>query len=351
MITKDISRLYEDIRVNYNKYIPFSVTWELTYRCPNNCIYCYQKEMLKNKKMELGLPQIFNTIATLADLGCNTITYSGGDPFCVDDFDQILYFTKQRGIKIIVYTSGLLLTNKLLKALIESNVSLVEITLLGGTSTTNDSLMQQPGAFDKILNNITLLLQNGIKVAIKSTILERNFSELDLLKRLAIEELGVEYLDNIKLLGQYGVGYKNIAHLKATKKQVCDYYNLYNKDKLKPLDRERLTMCEAGFSTLGITPYGDVLPCSMFCGEYVLGNLKKDCINEVWYGEKAQAFRFRFSEQFPQEKCVICSYRSFCDICPGIASWNIQDCSFGHVCEVARMKKDLWEARNKNVQN
>lgn len=349
MILKDMSELHNDLRVATNKYVPYSVTWELTYNCPNNCIYCYQKKLKSLGNNGIENKYVIDTLKVLSTMGCNSITYSGGDPLVYDGFVNILKETALLGIKINVYSSGLYLNDTLLKIMSEIKIDNVEITILGGTEETNDKLMGKPGAFNQLFTNINKLVKNNINVVLKTTLLKDNIHEFEIMEKISTNLVNKKLLVNTRLLKQYDTESEDISSMGASSKQLRTFY-CNNIDNLQPYTRNKITMCEAGVSTVGITPSGNVLPCSMYLGADSFGNITKSSFEDIWNGSIANNFRNRYHKSciYPQSKCLNCIYNDFCDLCPGIASWNQDICGeFGHMCKVAKIKSECWTDQHK----
>ena len=58
--------LYQEIvSKTFNKYIPFIIDWEITYRCNLKCSHCYQTG--PRKEPELSTEKIFSILDELAE--------------------------------------------------------------------------------------------------------------------------------------------------------------------------------------------------------------------------------------------------------------------------------------------
>ena len=88
MIEKNINELFGKIQ-NSKTNFPFFVTWELTYRCQNNCIHCYQMDV-NNHCNEVNTDLVIDALNQLKSMGTMRVTFSGGDPFIRKDFIKIL---------------------------------------------------------------------------------------------------------------------------------------------------------------------------------------------------------------------------------------------------------------------
>lgn len=346
MIVKEIADLHKDLREKTGKNIPYSVTWELTYMCANNCNYCYQKKIRNNISEDVPLEKIISTLTSLYDMGCRNIIFSGGDPLLHNCFEEILSVSSKIGFKISIYTSGVQIRESVFDAISQSNIDSIEITILGSDAQTHDLLAGRKDSFDNIISNVTRLVGCGINVILKTTLEEKNIDFYDEMCLLAQKLTGKELLVNTRFLQQYGIPSNEQLNRGLPFEKLVNFY-LQHRELVTQYKRDQIVMCEAGISTLGIRPNGDVLPCSMFMSEHPFGNISTDDIRSIWVNRNAKSFRerYKYSNRFPHKECISCKNSLYCDICPGISSWNKGDNGdFGHICMVADSKRVCYEA-------
>ncbi len=82
----------------------------LTGNCNANCTICYTDRKLKSN--ELSFPEIKSIIDQTFDLGSRLLYIPGeGEPTLDRSFWEILEYAKVKGIKIIMFTNGILFSN------------------------------------------------------------------------------------------------------------------------------------------------------------------------------------------------------------------------------------------------
>ncbi|RLI95745.1 MAG: hypothetical protein DRO99_05420, partial [Candidatus Aenigmatarchaeota archaeon] len=91
------------------KRFPLGIGWELTYSCNSNCAYCRTNKI---KTKQLGKEQVFNIIDELKEMGCQLITYTGGECTLHPDFEDIVRYTSEKDISCHVVTNGRLVPEK-----------------------------------------------------------------------------------------------------------------------------------------------------------------------------------------------------------------------------------------------
>ena len=96
--------------------------------------------------------------------------------------------------------------------------------------------------------------------------------------------------------------------------------------------------CQAGRSTICISPFGDVMPCNSF--PRICGNVRKMSLPQVWRtsGFLRRLRQIRRCDASP--RCATCNDIVYCTVCIG-ASWNetrgqIAPCSWS--CEQTRVR-------------
>jgi len=81
--------------------------FEIIQTCPNNCLFCSScASSDKKKKIELDLFK--KTIDYLIGLGgIEEISISGGEPFLHPDLFEMIRYCKEKGIRVVLFTSGI----------------------------------------------------------------------------------------------------------------------------------------------------------------------------------------------------------------------------------------------------
>ena len=88
--------------------LPLDCSIEVTDHCNLNCKHCYIKD--NSKKGELSFDECCKIIDEIADAGCLWLTFTGGEPFTRKDFLDIYIYAKRRGMLIVIFTNGTLIT-------------------------------------------------------------------------------------------------------------------------------------------------------------------------------------------------------------------------------------------------
>lgn len=339
MITKDISNLYGRFNVAC-KAKPITVTWDLTYRCQNKCVHCYEMDVDKKRQAELSFDQIVDVLGQLKQMGALNIIYSGGDPFVRNDFMDILEETRRLGFGISIFSSGQAIDSKIAEKLKELKVMRVEVTFLGTNPKTHDALSSIVGSYSRLMRAIECLQNSDIKIKAKYMLLHSNVDEVEDFISLC-KEKHMDYAVDSTLFEPWnksGV----VSQYLVSAEDMCKYYCQCG--ELLPHD-PAITMCSAGYSSCAITPYGGVVPCNTYGNAIVFGNIKNQTFKDIWNGFAAEKFRKKYPQsKVVYDKCKNCNDSEFCNLCFGF-TYQRREEEFDHVCRLAHIKHDIYEGK------
>ena len=110
------------IAASHDGRLPLCGTIELTERCNLDCLTCYIRKPLNDRtagKTELELRQWIDLLDQIADQGCLSLLFTGGEPLARGDFIDIYSHAKKKGFIITLITNGTLLNPKLVDGLAE----------------------------------------------------------------------------------------------------------------------------------------------------------------------------------------------------------------------------------------
>ena len=161
----ELSQLREILLTSRYNSDTFSLTIAPTLDCNFRCSYCYEKDNLRNSKMNNDifkylLKFIENQMKNIKVLG---ITWYGGEPLLAFDVIEnlsyeIIKMCKNYDVNYVsgMVTNGYLLTRDKVEKFKDLNISNIQITL-DGTQKYHDKkryLKDGSGTFNKIINNI-----------------------------------------------------------------------------------------------------------------------------------------------------------------------------------------------------
>jgi radical SAM protein with 4Fe4S-binding SPASM domain len=142
-----------------------SIAIELTPRCNQHCVYCYNawRGNATGAGPELDGPAWCGLIdRILNETALESITLSGGEPFLRHDLFEIIDHINRWGLPVAIISNGGVLTNAVARKLAARNVAYVQITLAGPTADLHDAVCGA-GAFHNTRRGVASLVRHGIK--------------------------------------------------------------------------------------------------------------------------------------------------------------------------------------------
>lgn len=93
--------------------------FEVIQTCPNKCKFCSSKSS-KEKKTIITLEQFKKTINHfITQGGIEEISISGGEPFLHPELFDMIKFSKDKGIRTVIFTSGIKKSSEMPEEMIE----------------------------------------------------------------------------------------------------------------------------------------------------------------------------------------------------------------------------------------
>ena len=326
-----------------NNYIPEIISWDLTYRCVNNCIHCYQHKVKSKKINELSFERICEILDELYNIGCIEILFSGGEPFVFKKFLDILEYASNLGFIITIFSSGSVVLNEsMIRKLEKIKVSQFEFTILGHNPEEHDKITNHIGSYDIMVDNIKKLKKIDKNVILKNILTKNNFDYIDEIENNC-KGWGCEYHSSSQIWSPWFEQNSQIHKLKINSNEFEKVF----KNSIRK-QHNNVKMCNAGYHKGAISPEGFVKPCSIYLDEYNFGSISNNSFAECWDSKIAQEFRLNNSKKYPVNKCIDCNYSEFCEICPALSTWS-GDISKPNIelCNETIMKKNIYEKYQK----
>ena len=304
------------------KNIPLIATLELTRRCPCRCVHCYLPETQGRKKTscekELSAEEWKAVLRQLADSGCLSIAFTGGEPLLRPDFAEICGHASSLKFAIRAFTTGFGLTGGLLGELKKTNLSLFELSFYG-RKEIHDAVTRRPGSFETTLSAAKQLRKSGFKVKFKTPLMKANCGEMDYIMRLCAKN-GFQYSFD-PVIAPASDGLKETIKLRPS---AASLEAVFKDQRLNgPMISELKAgayyedfFCGAGRNSFSIDPYGRLYPCLQI--PVLLGSLKKTSFSRLWRNSPWLK-KWRRSKLSELEQCSGCGYAPTCSRCPGIS--------------------------------
>jgi pyrroloquinoline quinone biosynthesis protein E len=301
---------------------PVSLLAELTHRCPLQCPYCSNPLDLERAGRELDTATWCRVLDEATALGVLQTHFSGGEPTARRDLVDLVRHAAGLGQYSNLITSGVLLDQAKLDALIEAGLDHLQLSIQDSRGDSADRIGGHRDGHARKMRLAAMVTAAGLPLTINAVVHRQNLDHLGEIIDLAIE-LGAQRLE-VAHVQYHGWALVNRSALMPTREQseraielvrearerlkgvlaidyvVPDYYARYPKPCMGGWGRQNLN----------VTPSGKVLPCH---AAETITSLSFDSVTErplaeIWYW--SAAFNaFRGTDWMP-EPCRSCERRT-----------------------------------------
>lgn len=345
---------------------PLSVHFELTDRCNLECRHCYV--VRGRADSEMSAAEVKRALEEMAEAGVIFLTLTGGEPLVREDFFEIAGYARSLNFSLRIFTNGTLVDEAAADRLAGLAPQEIGISLYSSRAETHEYITRAPGSFGKSAAAVRMLTARGVRVVVKSVLMNVNFAEYGELIELARsmgatytfdptvfprddggrEPLGLRLADgqleaalaDTRLLP--GAGEIPNAESADT---ACRVPTLKTSSSPSPITRHpspkkcRGPVCDLGVVCLAVSAAGEVFPCLQFRRGF--GNFKEKGLKEIIMGIKDSQILSKLKDEKEIKVCYDCNVKTHCTRCPGLAELEDGDAMgpSGWACRLARIRK------------
>jgi len=334
-----------------NRRVPISGSIEVTQRCNNQCVHCYNNLSAGDRtarNRELSLDEYRRIIDEITAAGCLWLLLTGGEPFVRPDFLEIYGYAKHKGLLITLFTNGTLITPAVADYLARFAPFAIEITLYGRSRQTYESITRIPGSYDRCLNGIQLLMDRKLPLKLKTVAITRNRHEIEDMKHFVENELGLEFKFDAMINPRRDCS-QSPLEVRLTPAEVVAldledsrrvaewkrFARQFNKPLLPMQRADNLYLCGGASNSFAIDPYGWLTPCIFSSdGAY---DLRRGSFRQGW---EEHLFSVRQKKITRQSKCTSCQLKPMCGMCPANGELECADAEapVDFLCQVAHLR-------------
>lgn len=268
---------------------------ELTNKCPLKCVMCARTTSM-TRSQGLMDEELFRKIVD-EYVAANPVRAAAEDTWLHHFGESLVHprvlefvrYASARGVRTALSINPVMLKPGMARALLETGISKLYISLDGHDDESFEKIRGLPKSYDRSLENLETLLA-------------------------AKRELGARTRIVLSMI-DFGLNKESIARLKSRWEStpgidefLCKAFVTWdgsaeevNRLAQDRVDNEALrsscgaVSCRAPWQTMTIAWDGDVLPCCFdYDKKYILGNVAKQTLSEIWNGVPMQELRREF---------------------------------------------------------
>ena len=321
---------------------PRNCVWELTLACNLRCAHCGSVAG-RVRQHELGTEECLRVVGELADAGCELVTLSGGEPTLRRDWDTIARAIADRGIYVNMVTNGVTRDDDAARSIarraLDAGMCNVGVSV-DGPPAVHDRIRGE-GTFARTERTIRTFVEEGLRVAVLTTVNRLNLPQLGVVRQIAIDAGATQWRVQLgKPMGSMAEHedwvlapedlltlvptLARLARQRGIHLHVGDsigYYGPHDKVLRGTGWRGRKECwkgCQAGMQAIGIEADGSVKGCLSLQARwdgrdpFVEGNLRESSLDSIWNRPGAFAYNREFRRDSLTGACAACRYGDLC---------------------------------------
>lgn len=306
-----------------------SCMFELTYRCSEMCIHCYNPGATRNNEeisrraeyKELSLEEYKRIVDDMYANGLVKVCLSGGDPFSKEIIWDLLDYLYDKGIAVDIYTNGQRII-KSVNRLADYYPRLVGVSIYSGIAKDHDAITRIPGSWEKSMKVVKELSNLAVPMNLKCCVMQPNLHSYYLVADLAKEYGAIPQFEiNISESNDGDICAKQLRLTEEQLQVVLRDVNLalYVGKEVPNFGKQKRDMalcsCGAGGISFCLSPNGDLRACVAFTQTY--GNLLKESVRELLtFSPTLKEWRTAIVSDYTE--CGRKDYCDYCNLCAGI---------------------------------
>ena len=324
--------------VSWRFFKPVTLMFRVSDSCMRNCIYCNIETKPHEKSNLISLERWDQLAEETKELDIHAVILSGGDPFMYKDFIKVVKCFTKRGIHPFISTKSLV-SQDTAKALAEAGIKIMQVSIDAPNREVADFLTHSEGTFEQTVQSIKNLIEVGIKVTTNTVVTSYNVLLIPTLVYF-LNDLGVKKVKLAQYIRSHYTEYDaslfvseragkwleneiskiaddNRADIDVTFDYLKDFSAIAPKKKKEIF--ENRSLCTGSRWAFVITGTGKVIPCDEIPvkDEYILGDVNKQSILEVWNAPANTKYTMPPRESFKGTVCYGCEDFEECHMSKG----------------------------------
>lgn len=351
----------------HDKRVPLYFDLEVTARCNNDCRHCYINLPAGDRTAregELTVKEIEDIAGQATNLGALWCLITGGEPLLRPDFSELYLALKRRGLLVSIFTNAVLVNEEHVALFKKYPPRDIEVTVYGATRETYEAVTRKPGAFDKFMNGLNLLLDSGVRVRLKAMAIQSNLHEQAAIAEFCRARTKDFFRFDPQLHLRFDGDPARNAEIR-TERLIPDQVvalERADEDRMNSLRRECGTLindehthntcdhlfhCGAGSVSFNVGYDGTFRLCSSLHAEGTTYDLRSGTLADAWSTFVPRVRDLRSRRKAFLESCRRCALADLCLWCPAHAhlETGALDGATPYFCEIAHAREVAIHAR------
>lgn len=331
---------------------------ELTERCNNNCVHCYinlPAADLDARRNELSIFEIKKILHEASSLGCLDVCFTGGEPLLRDDFEEIYFFARRIGLRVMIVTNSTLITPSLTRLFNRiPPLRKIEVSVYGMDRESYESVSRVSGSFDAFQAGINLLLEHHVPFVARAALFPIGKEKLREFEAWASR---IPWMDTpyapitspyLRCRGEQDARNADIKKMRLPPQQLLAVESRRTAEYIRGLrlfcanfcriPGSMLFNCGAGMGKGNVDAYGNLQLCLILRHPDTVYSLKDGTIADALVNFFPRIRELQASDPLYLERCAQCFLRSLCEQCPAVSwletrkidGWLEYFCEFTH---------------------
>jgi len=306
-------------------FYPQAAVWEITFACNMRCLHCGTSAG-KARPDELTTDEALALIDTLAEMRCEAVTLSGGEPLLRKDWRELAKRVKHHDMMLFLITNGMAVDTLIARDVAELRFDNAGISF-DGTREIHNYIRQNPQSYDRVIEAMRHFKEAHVPFCAVSQVSSINIGELDKMRAILKEagctiwriqmttttgrmrpELTLPVSEYPRLLDKL-TEFKAYADMDIDVGENIGYYGFQG---TKLWNDKPYLGCYAGMRVVGIESNGNIKGCLSMPEDFVEGNIREKSLQEIWNAPDAFAYNRRFTREHAEGACHDCRYLPLC---------------------------------------
>jgi radical SAM protein with 4Fe4S-binding SPASM domain len=318
--------------------VPVSCFWEITEACNLRCTHC-EANAATAAPDELDTSEALAVVDELAELGCENLFLTGGEPLMRKDWALIAQAAVAHKLCVSVISNGVLVTATTIAAMQDAGVFGVSISL-DGLREAHDRIRlpvhgSTASSFDSAMRAIQLAVASPLNTAVITLVHRNNIAQLpalhDLLSAAGVRVWQVQICMPLGRMrhrqAEMLIAPREIPELEAVLAELIEAGKLRIAvgDNIGYYGRQEPTLrgsvrgiksfwmgCFAGCRIVALGANGDVKGCPSHPRELVCGNIRQTPLAEIWNDESRFGYNTAWQATQITGDCAQCPHQGLC---------------------------------------